>query len=74
MVAEARLGKTVVRLKNGDPVVFGRFAEEIAALDEAAIPLEVVPGVTAGLAAAGYGGDSGHARLEIVGGRLGHRP
>ncbi len=54
MVAEARQGKTVVRLKNGDPVVFGRFAEEIAALDVASIPLEVVPGVTAGLAAAGY--------------------
>jgi len=54
MVAEAQRGKTVVRLKNGDPAVFGRLAEEIAALVEAAIPLEVVPGVTAGLAAAGY--------------------
>ena len=54
MVAEAQRGKTVVRLKNGDPAVFGRLAEEIAALDEAEIPLEVVPGVTAGLAAAGY--------------------
>jgi uroporphyrinogen III methyltransferase/synthase len=56
MVAEARLGKKVVRLKNGDPVIFGRFAEEKAALDEASIRLEVVPGVTAGLAAAGYAG------------------
>ena len=54
MVAEARRGKTVVRLKNGDPVIFGRFAEEKAALDAASIRLEVVPGVTAGLAAAGY--------------------
>jgi uroporphyrinogen III methyltransferase / synthase len=54
MVAEAKQGKTVVRLKNGDPAVFGRLAEEMAALHEAAIPLEIVPGVTAGLAAAGY--------------------
>jgi uroporphyrinogen III methyltransferase / synthase len=54
MVAEAQRGKTVVRLKNGDPAVFGRLAEEIAALNEASIRLEVVPGVTAGLAAAGY--------------------
>lgn len=54
MVEEARRGKTVVRLKNGDPSVFGRFAEEIAALHDAAIPFEIVPGVTAGLAAAAY--------------------
>jgi uroporphyrinogen III methyltransferase / synthase len=52
MIAEARQGKTVVRLKNGDPAVFGRLAEEVAALRAAAIPLEVIPGVTAGLAAA----------------------
>jgi uroporphyrinogen III methyltransferase / synthase len=54
MIDGARCGKTVVRLKNGDPVVFGRFAEEIGALVEAGIPLEIVPGVTAGLAAADY--------------------
>jgi uroporphyrinogen III methyltransferase/synthase len=54
MIVEAKRGKTVVRLKNGDPVVFGRFAEEKAALDKASVPLEVVPGVTAGLAAAAF--------------------
>ncbi len=54
IIAEAQRGKTVVRLKNGDPAVFGRLAEEIAALDEAEIPLEIVPGVTAGLAAADF--------------------
>jgi uroporphyrinogen III methyltransferase/synthase len=53
MVEAAREGKTVVRLKNGDPAVFARLAEEVAALRAAAIPLEIVPGVTAGLAAAG---------------------
>jgi uroporphyrinogen III methyltransferase/synthase len=53
VVDAARQGKTVVRLKNGDPAVFARLAEEVAALRAAAIPLEIVPGVTAGLAAAG---------------------
>jgi uroporphyrinogen III methyltransferase / synthase len=52
MIDGARLGKTIVRLKSGDPAVFGRLAEEMAALRAAAIPLEVVPGVTAALAAA----------------------
>jgi uroporphyrinogen III methyltransferase / synthase len=54
MIEEAHRGKTVVRLKNGDPAIFGRLAEEISALNDAEIPLEIVPGVTAGLAAAGY--------------------
>jgi uroporphyrinogen III methyltransferase / synthase len=52
MVAAARQGRTVVRLKNGDPLVFARFAEEKAAFDDADVPFEIVPGVTAGLAAA----------------------
>ncbi len=56
MVDEARRGKTVVRLKGGDPSVFGRATEEIEALRKAGIPLEIVPGVTAALAAAGYAG------------------
>jgi uroporphyrinogen III methyltransferase/synthase len=54
MIEEARKGKTVVRLKSGDPAVFGRLAEEIAALHAAGVPLEIVPGVTAGLAAAAF--------------------
>lgn len=51
MIASARRGMNVVRLKSGDPGIFGRLAEEIDALDAAGIPFEVVPGVTAGVAA-----------------------
>ena len=52
MVAEARAGRTVVRLKAGDPAVFGRLTEETDALKAAGIPYEVVPGITSGLAIA----------------------
>ncbi|QEG32785.1 uroporphyrinogen-III C-methyltransferase [Bythopirellula goksoeyrii] len=56
MVAAASAGKMVVRLKGGDPAIFGRTVEEIAALEQAGLSYEVVPGVTSGLAAGSYSG------------------
>lgn len=52
MIEHARAGRSVVRLKSGDPLIFGRAAEEMAALKVAEIPFEVVPGISAGFAAA----------------------
>lgn len=52
LIAEARQGHTVVRLKGGDPLVFGRTHEEIFALREAGIGFEIIPGITAATAAA----------------------
>jgi uroporphyrin-III C-methyltransferase / precorrin-2 dehydrogenase / sirohydrochlorin ferrochelatase len=52
MLLLARKGQRVVRLKGGDPLIFARAAEEIAACRRAAIPVEVVPGITAALGAA----------------------
>jgi uroporphyrin-III C-methyltransferase len=52
MIASARRGLSVIRLKSGDPGLFGRLAEERDALESAGIPYEIVPGVTAALSAA----------------------
>ena len=52
MIANAQAGRSVVRLKSGDPLVFGRAAEEIDALRDADVEFEVVPGITAAFAAA----------------------
>ncbi|HTC73596.1 MAG TPA: uroporphyrinogen-III C-methyltransferase [Solirubrobacteraceae bacterium] len=80
MLARAQAGQTVVRLKGGDPFVFGRGGEEALTLRAAGIPFEVVPGVTAGVAASAYAGIpvthrglasavalvTGHAREDAV--------
>ncbi len=81
LIARARAGKRVVRLKGGDPFVFGRGGEEALALREAGIEFEIVPGVTAGVAAPACAGIpvthrglatavalvTGHTRADSVG-------
>ncbi|MCS7191590.1 MAG: uroporphyrinogen-III C-methyltransferase [Armatimonadetes bacterium] len=56
LISKALEGKFVVRLKNGDPLVFGRGAEEVEALVNAGIPFEIVPGVSSAFAVPAYAG------------------
>jgi uroporphyrinogen III methyltransferase/synthase len=56
LIEHGKTGKTVIRLKGGDPFVFGRGGEELLALKDADIPVEVVPGISSALAAPAYAG------------------
>src|SRR5947207_4968093 len=56
LIHHARAGRTVVRLKGGDPFVFGRGGEEAEALAAAGIPFEIVPGVSSAIAVPAYAG------------------
>ncbi|HEY3391074.1 MAG TPA: uroporphyrinogen-III C-methyltransferase [Lacipirellulaceae bacterium] len=56
IIAHVREGRTVVRLKGGDAMIFARLAEELAALEAAGVPYEIVPGITAAQAASSHAG------------------
>jgi uroporphyrinogen III methyltransferase / synthase len=56
MIAHAREGSAVVRLKGGDATIFARMSEELAALEAAGVPYEIVPGITAAQAASSHAG------------------
>jgi len=78
MIDYARRGMDVVRLKSGDPGIFGRLAEEMDALSAAGVPFDVIPGITAGLGAAASLGVSltdrrKSARVVVVTGHHAHK-